>query len=492
MTELQHGCGVFGIYGHPDAAELTRWGLHAVQHRGQESAGIVSAYASDAGRRQPNQKLGMGLAFQAIQEADLANLLGDYAVGHVRYSTDGGSCLANAQPILQHIRDGWAALCHNGTLYNAHLAKEQLPQAQFEYIGDSDSEVILHKISLSSQRSLEGRIRDGFAGLKGSASLAGMLDGKLWAFRDPSGNRPLVLGKFPDKGYPTVVASETVAFDIIQAEYSREVNPGELVVIDAEGVHSHQLFPPFAPFFPCIFELVYFSRPDSFVFLTSPTKYRNECGHILARKDPADADVVVSVPDSGTDGAIGYAEESGIPYERGIIRSHYVGRGFIEPSQCMREFAARLKYNPNPSIINNRRVIVVDDSLVRGTTIKKIASMLWRVGASEIHLRIASPVWIDSCTYGIDAPDPENLLGYKYRNLPYQEMKEKIAEHLKITSFACLEPLDLFLPESLPSHMRSNGDSLDTLCACTKCFTGYAAIHEAYDNQSILPIPQTL
>lgn len=396
-------CGVFGIFGHPEAANLTYLGLHALQHRGQEGAGICS---SD--RKQLYIEKSMGLVADIFTEKRLRRLSGDIAIGHNRYSTAGSSVLKNVQPIVVNFSLGSLAIAHNGNLVNAQELRKELEEDGAIFQSTSDSEVIVHLIANSKSGGLYDRIVDALGRLYGAFSLLILTEKELIAIRDPYGFRPLSIGMF-DGAY--VVASETCAFDLIGAEYLRDVEPGEMVIINDNGVNSSRpLYAPRNAF--CIFEFIYFSRPDSYIFGNqNVNSLRKEFGRQLAREHPVDADLVIPVPDSGVPAALGYAKESGIPFDFGLIRNHYVGRTFIEPRQAIRHFGVKIKLNPVRKLLEGKKVIVVDDSIVRGTTSKKIVKMLKEGGgAKEVHMRISSPPTIGPCFYGIDTPTRKELI----------------------------------------------------------------------------------
>jgi amidophosphoribosyltransferase len=403
-------CGVFGIYGQAEAANLTYLGLHALQHRGQESAGIVS---SDGSRLYAHRS--MGLVQAGFTPDDLASLPGDRAIGHVRYSTAGGSHMRNAQPFAVDYARGSIAVAHNGNLTNHEQLRERLEARGSIFQSSSDTEAIVHLIAMSTQRAVEDRIADALGQVEGAYSILFLTEQALFAARDPMGIRPLVLGRIPGKaGKDThVLASESTAFDLIGAELVRDVAPGELIIIDEHGLSSVMPFPRH-PRKGCLFEFVYFARPDSRIEGASVYEVRKELGRRLAEEQPVppgEGDVVViPVPDSGVPAAIGFAERARLPFEMGLIRSHYVGRTFIEPQQSIRHFGVRLKLSPNRAAIWDKRVVVVDDSIVRGTTSRKIMKMVRDAGAREVHLRISSPPTQWPCFYGIDTPTRAELI----------------------------------------------------------------------------------
>jgi amidophosphoribosyltransferase len=394
-------CGVFGVYGHPDAANLTYLGLYALQHRGQESAGIV---ATD-GKLLTCQR-DMGLVADIFTEERIKRLPGHAAIGHNRYSTTGDSISINIQPILVNFAMGGLAVAHNGNLVNAGLLKAELEAYGSIFQSTMDSEVIIHLIAQSRLANLHERIVDALQHLQGSYSLLLLAEDELIGVRDPRGFRPLVLGKVGDA---YVLASESCALDLIEATYLREIEPGEMVVINSKGIVSSFPFKPASPSH-CIFEFIYFARPDSMVFGQNVYSIRKEFGRQLARETGIAADVVIPVPDSGVPAALGYAEEAGIPFGLGLIRNHYVGRTFIEPRQSIRHFGVKIKLNPVRDVLKGKRVVVVDDSIVRGTTSKKIIKMIRNAGASEIHMRISSPPTTHPCYYGIDTPTRQELI----------------------------------------------------------------------------------
>ncbi len=399
--KLHEECGVFGIYGHPDAANLTYLGLYALQHRGQESAGIVS---SD-GKQLFGEKA-MGLVADIFSSDRIKRLPGQMAIGHNRYSTAGGSFAFNIQPILVNFALGGLAIAHNGNLVNAGILKDELEAYGSIFVTTTDTEVIVHLIAQSRMATLHERIVDALSHVQGSYSLLIMTEDELIAVRDTHGFRPLSLAEL-DGAY--VVASETCAFDLIEATYIRDIAPGEMVIINRNGIHSSFPFQHAEPSH-CIFEFIYFARPDSMVFGQNVYSIRKEFGRQLAREAGVPADVVIPVPDSGVPAALGYAEEAGIPFDTGLIRNHYVGRTFIEPQQAIRHFGVKIKLNPVKDALKGKRVIVVDDSIVRGTTSKKIIKMIRDAGAAEVHLRISSPPTSYPCFYGIDMPTRQELI----------------------------------------------------------------------------------
>jgi amidophosphoribosyltransferase len=398
-------CGVFGVYGHPDAAALTALGLHALQHRGQEAAGIVT-YDGE----QFNAHRGMGLVGDNFSSKEVvAKLQGHSAIGHVRYATTGEVALRNVQPLYFEIEYGGLAICHNGNLTNSYQLRRHLVKRGSLFHTTSDTEVINHLIATSQQGTIIDRLVDALRQVEGAYSLAALTQDSVIGVRDPLGVRPLVVGKLADAW---IIASETCALDIIGAEFVRDVEPGEIVTADAEGLHSIKPFGRKPERF-CIFEYIYFARPDSVVEGRSVYEVRKRIGEELARESAVDADIVVPVPDSGVPAAIGYAQESGLPFELGIIRNHYVGRTFIEPTDQIRNLGVRLKHNANRNL-TGKRVILVDDSIVRGTTSRKIVEMVRNAGAREVHMRISSPPTTHPCFYGIATPDRDQLLAARY------------------------------------------------------------------------------
>lgn len=396
------GCGVFAIFGHVDAAAHTALGLHALQHRGQESAGIVTY---DNGHFNTHRSLGLvGDTFSSSSVMD--RLSGNAAVGHVRYSTTGGTILRNVQPLFAEFSFGGLAIAHNGNFTNGYTLRRELVKRGAIFQSTTDTEVLIHLMATSSYHAVEDRMIDALRQTEGAYSMVALTNDAVFCVRDPLGVRPLVIGTLDGA---TILSSETCALDIIGAEFVRDVKPGELVVIDAEGLHSVTPFPPARSRF-CVFEYIYFSRPDSVVEGSGVYEVRKRIGAELAREAPVSADIVVPVPDSGTPGAMGYATEADIPFDLGIIRNHYVGRTFIEPTDQIRHLGVRLKHNANRASIAGKRIVLVDDSIVRGTTSTKIVEMMREAGAAEVHMRIASPPITDSCYYGVDTPEKEKLL----------------------------------------------------------------------------------
>lgn len=446
FDKFREECGVFGIFGNPEAARLAYLGLYSLQHRGQESAGIVSADGA-----QLHAERGMGHVSDIFKETNLAQLPGSIAIGHVRYSTAGKVSINEAQPFAVKCSFGPLALCHNGNLPDASEAREELEQAGAIFSSTSDTEVVLHRIARSRAASLPAAIVDALNHHDGAFSMLFATPSSLIAVRDPRGFRPLCMGVMEGA---TVFASETCAFDLIGAAYVRDVEPGEMVIVDEHGTRSLHPFPP-QRHTHCVFEHVYFSRPDSLVFGRSVNKSRHLLGKWLARECPADADIVVPVPDSGVAAAIGYSSESGLKFRFGLVRNHYVGRTFIEPQQQIRGFGVKVKLNPVRDLIEGRRVVLIDDSLVRGTTSKKIVKMVRDAGATEVHLRISCPPTISPCFYGVDTPTREELIAAQH----------SIAE---IRDFIGADSLGYL---SLKGLLEAVGDAGNTRF-CTACYTG--------------------
>jgi len=454
-------CGVVGITGVERAAEKAFLALYALQHRGQESAGIC---AVDHGRARLHKRL--GLVAEVFDANVLASLPGTTAVGHVRYSTAGGGQLANAQPIMVQYAQGDLAIAHNGNLTNAHDIRNKLVQEGAIFQTDSDSEVIIHLIARSRHDTIEGQIDDALTYLEGAFSLIISVGGTLYAVRDPRGYRPLVLGR-KDEGF--VVCSETCALDIIGAEFTRDVYPGEVLRLRDSEIRPLRNLQPAIRQAPCIFELVYFARPDSNVFGQSVDRARRAFGRQLAREHPVEADAVLAVPDSANSAALGFSEESDIPFELGLLRNHYVGRTFIRPSQEDRDFSARVKYAPVRGVLEGKRVVVVDDSLVRGTTSGSLVNIIREAGAAEVHLRIASPPVRFPCYYGIDMPTKEELMGHRMSI-------SEIEAHLGVDSlgYLSLEGMEGAVAEAGPF--------------CNACFSGeYSAPLVDLDKGLISP-----
>jgi amidophosphoribosyltransferase len=405
---LHEECGVFGVFGHPDSGALTVLGLHALQHRGQEASGIVTY---DDGHFMAERHPGLvGDIFGGKNSARALNLKGSFAIGHNRYSTAGGSAPRNIQPLFADLTGGGIAIAHNGNLTNARLLRAELVGEGRIFQSTSDTEVIIHLAARSKYKPIVDKLIDALKQVEGAYSLVALTSKKLIGVRDPWGVRPLVLGKLDGAHF---LASETCALDIIGAEFVRDIAPGEMIVITKDGVESYH---PFAkqPHRFCVFEYIYFSRPDSVVEGRNVYEQRKRTGVELAKESPASADMVIPVPDSSIPAAIGYANQAGLPFELGIIRNHYVGRTFIEPTDGIRNFGVRKKHNPNRATLAGKRVVLVDDSIVRGTTSKKIVQMVRDAGATEVHFRVASPPTSHSCFYGVDTPNTDDLLAHKF------------------------------------------------------------------------------
>lgn len=394
-------CAVFGIWNHEEASRMTYLSLYAMQHRGQESAGIVTL---DDGQHLIHK--GLGLVGDVFSDEELKRLKGKAGIGHTRYSTTGQNLLANAQPFNAELVRGHVAVAHNGNIVNHKTLKSQLRSKGAIFQGTSDTEIFLHLLSKNQDIPIIEALKQSLPTVEGAFSLVILTQKKLIALRDPWGFRPLCIGKLDNSW---VVASETCAFDLIGAQYIRDVEPGEIVSMDDDGLHS-TFYSKKETKAQCVFEHVYFARPDSKVFGMSVYESRRSLGKLLAKESPVDADLVIPVPDSGVPAAIGYSQESGIPFEFGIIRNHYVGRTFIQPSQGIRDFGVKIKLNPQSEILRGKRVIVIDDSLVRGTTSKKIINLIRNAGAKEIHFRIASPPTVNPCYYGVDTPQKDQLI----------------------------------------------------------------------------------
>jgi len=451
--KLHEECGVVALYGNPEASKLAYLSLYALQHRGQESAGI----AASNGERVELHK-GMGLVSDLFTADVLARLSGSLAIGHTRYSTTGDSALLNAQPIMVECNKGKIALAHNGNITNAHEVHAQLEQQGSIFQTTSDTEVIVHLIARSREQALADAMADSLRRIEGAFSLVMLTRDRIFAARDPRGFRPLVMGRIAGQAAHSadtiVFASETCAFDLIGATYEREVKPGELVIVGPEGVHS-RFYSAQQPQSSCIFEHVYFSRPDSMVFGRAVQETRDAMGRQLALESPVDADIVVPIPDSGMTAAMGFAQQSGIPIQIGLIRNHYVGRTFIEPEQRVRDFGVKLKLNPVRHVLQGKRVVLIDDSIVRGTTSKKIVRMVRDAGAKEVHLRISCPPTISPCFYGVDTPSKNQLIAAN-------KSVEEIREYIKADSLAYL---------SLEGLRKAAGEG-DEPMYCTACYTG--------------------
>jgi amidophosphoribosyltransferase len=450
LDKLREECGVFALYGHPEAANIVYLGLHALQHRGQESAGI----ATSDGKKIYNFRK-MGHVVDIFTPGVLNQLPGSLGIGHTRYSTAGETILQNAQPFSVVCSKGHLAVAHNGNLTNAIELRRDLEADGSIFQGTSDTEVILHLVARSRERTLAGALRDALLQIEGAFSLVFLAEDRIIVARDPRGFRPLAMGRLElsDGHVATVFASETCAFDLIGATYIDDVEPGEMVIVAREGITRELYTTPEAPAH-CAFEHVYFSRPDSIVFGKSVAQSRELMGRLLAREHPVEADLVVPVPDSGVGAAIGYAAESGIAYKQALIRNHYVGRTFIEPSQAIRDFGVRLKLNPVRHLLEGQRVILVDDSIVRGTTSRKIVRMVRDAGAREVHFRISCPPTISPCYYGVDTPSHRELIAAN-NNV------RQIQEYIEADSLAYL---------SLEALRESVQDSDHRFCY--SCYTG--------------------
>ncbi len=438
-------CGIFGIFGHKDAANLTFLGLYALQHRGQESAGIV---ISD-GKQVRSQKA-MGLVTDVFNQEALSKLPGHLAIGHVRYSTMGSSSLKNTQPFLVEYSQGSLAIAHNGNLVNAKELRCELESGGSIFQSTMDSEIIVHLLARSRKEELKEKISESLSQVKGAYSLLFLTEKELVAARDPQGVRPLCLGQL-EGAY--VIASESCALDLTRAKFLREIEPGEIVIIDQDGLHSFKPFPRKRHSF-CIFELIYFARPDSYIFGGNVHLIRKAQGRELAREYPLKADLVIPIPDSGNSAALGFAEESGIPFEMGVVRNHYVGRTFIQPSPYIRDLGVRIKLNPVREVLKGKRVIIVEDSIVRGTTSRARIKTLREAGAKEIHMRVSCPPLRHPCFYGVDFPTKEELIA-STRSV------EEIADFVGLDSLGYLSLEGLFKAAPLPQEEF-----------CTACFSG--------------------
>ena len=452
-------CGVFGIFGHEDAAHMTYLGLYALQHRGQESAGIA---VSSEGRVRLSRA--MGYVSDVFSEQVLEGLAGDSAIGHVRYSTFGDSRVVNAQPILIECSHGQIALCHNGNLVNAGELRDELVAQGSIFQTNSDTEVVLHLYARSTAGAAEDAIVESVSQVRGAFSLVLLTPDSLIAVRDPHGFRPLALGRLGDA---YVVCSETCAMDLIGATYEREIEPGEVLVIRRDSVRSYKPFAPAASAH-CVFEHVYFARPDSYVFGQSVSEVRTNLGRLLANESEIDADVVVPIPDSGLCAAVGYAEASGVPLRMGLIRNHYVGRTFIQPQESIRGFKVKVKLNTVRSIIEGKRVVLVDDSIVRGTTSRKIVSMIKAAGAKEVHMRISCPPTVAPCYYGIDTPHQDELIASNHS-------VEEIREYLGADTLSYL---------SLAGLRDAVGSSNNNYC--TACYTRQYPVEPPSDKNAYM------
>ncbi len=440
-------CGIFGIYGHPNAAEISHLGLYSLQHRGQESAGIVTSSRDGA----PRATKTLGLISEGLKVNEIAEMDGDVAIGHTRYSTAGSSTIENAQPMLARFRDGHIALAHNGNLINATEMRRDLEDAGSIFTSTMDSEVLMHRIARSNAATPEGKLADALCDVEGAYSIVVTIGDTLLAARDPRGWRPLVIGKLGDS---YVFASESCALDIVGASTVREVERGEIVAVDREGLRSSKPLPA-KESRRCVFEYVYFARPDSRVFGGSVDRARRNLGRRLAREQPASgADFVFSVPDSSNSAALGYAEESKLPFELALIRNHYVGRTFIQPTQAGRDAKVKVKYNAVREVLDGRSVVMVDDSIVRGTTTRGLVAMVRAAGAREVHMRVSSSPITGPCYYGIDTPNREEL----------------IAANMTVDQIAGVLGVDSLGYLSLDGMLESAPDGPDGFCHA--CFSG--------------------
>ena len=447
MHDLQHECGVFGAYNIPHVSNICFYGLYALQHRGQEGAGIVTCDKSQFFVVKDS-----GLVSDVFNKDRLSYLRGSTGIGHVRYSTTGGADKANIQPMYSKTMKGKIAIAHNGNITNAYELYNELKKSGALFQSTIDSEVLLHLFAKSKKRHSLDAMMDTLAQLEGAFSVVAMGDGFLMAARDPNGFRPLVLGKL-GKGY--VVSSETCALDLLDAQYVRDIEPGEIILIHEDGVESYRFSNALPQISQCVFEHVYFARPDSILFGLNVHQTRKEMGRQLAMQAPVDADMVIGIPDSGNSAALGYAEASGLPFEIGITRNHYVGRTFIQPKQRIRSLGVKVKLNPVRSVINGQRLVVVDDSLVRGTTAKERILSLRRAGAKEVHLRISSPPVISPCFYGIDTPSKDQLIAANFS-------VDAICEYIGADTLVFLSKKNLLTAvQDLPQDRF-----------CTACFDG--------------------
>jgi amidophosphoribosyltransferase len=449
--KLREECGIFGVFNTEGAAAMVALGLHALQHRGQEAAGVTSF---DGTAFHSHRAMGH-VAGNFDREDIIGGLKGNMAAGHVRYSTTGETSLRNVQPLFADLSTGGFAVAHNGNISNAMHLRHELVRRGSIFQSTSDTEVIIHLVATSAQRGLLDRLIDALKQVEGAYSLICVTEQGMIACRDPLGIRPLVMGKLGDS---TIFASETVALDIVGAEFVREVEPGEIVIVNEQGISSHRPFSPVSPR-PCIFEHVYFSRPDSIIDGSSVYSVRKAIGAELARENGVDVDYVIPVPDSGTPAAIGYAEAAGIPFELGIIRSHYVGRTFIQPGDGVRHLGVKLKHNANRNLVAGKKIVLIDDSIVRGTTSLKIVEMMRDAGATEVHMRIASPPTAHSCFYGVDTPEREKLLASRMD-------LAAMCEYIKADSLAFISIEGLY--RALGVAKREAGMPQ----YCDACFTG--------------------
>ncbi len=460
MKHWRDECGVFGVWDVPEASRLTYLGLYALQHRGQESAGITTLHN---GRHLFHK--GLGRVAEVFTETELDELHGSTAIGHNRYSTHGGNLLANAQPLSAELKNGPISIAHNGNIVNAAKLRQELIQDGAIFQGSNDTECFLHILARSPEKDLLEGLRRVYEKVTGAFSLLVLTQDRLIAMRDPNGFRPLVLGKL-GSGY--VLSSETCAFDLIGATLIREIEPGEIFWVDKNGEHSVKIPSKKEKISPCIFEYVYFARPDSIVFGQSVYEVRKTSGAILAEETGIEADIVIPVPDSGVPAAIGYANQSKIPFDLGIIRNHYVGRTFIEPKNSIRHFGVKVKLNPQTALLKNKRVIVIDDSLVRGTTSKKIVGLIRQAGAKEVHLRIAAPPTVAPCYYGVDTPTRDELIA-------------SVKSLNEIEKFVEADSLKYLSLEGLERASRGQGLAPTKKTFCSACF----------DNQYPTPLFDT-
>jgi amidophosphoribosyltransferase len=461
FDKFREECGVFGIYGHAEAAKLAYLGLYALQHRGQESAGIATA---DGARIRAVRE--MGYVNDIFDRQTLATLPGHIAIGHTRYSTAGESKLSNAQPIVIDCVHGQVGVCHNGNIVNANEIRDQLVKQGSIFQTNSDTEVLVHLYARSSAGGFDDALVESIGQLSGAFSFTVILKDHLIAARDPHGFRPLALGRLGDAW---VVCSETCALDLINATYVRDVEPGEMIIVGAEGLRSRRVFPS-APLSHCVFEHVYFARPDSEVFGQSVNEVRTNLGRLLAKETSVPADVIVPIPDSGVCAAIGYSEEAKLPMRFGLIRNHYVGRTFIEPAQSIRHFGVKVKLNPVKSILEGQRVVLVDDSLVRGTTSRKIVKMVRAAGAREVHLRISCPPTVSPCFYGVDTPRRSELIAATHT-------LDEIRKYVGADSLGYLS-LEGLLTAVGPQRQRY----------CTSCYTGQYPVAFPRDPSAYLQL----
>jgi amidophosphoribosyltransferase len=446
FDRFREECGIVGVFGHPEATNLVYLGLYALQHRGQESAGIVSSKDDILISHR-----GLGLVADVFNEDIIRKLEGTAAIGHNRYSTSGQTLLKNTQPFVVEYGRGGLAVAHNGNLVNARELRQRLEERGSIFQSNVDTEVIIHLIATSKGERTVDRIVGALSEVRGAYSLVFLTPREMIAARDPNGFRPLVLGRIKDA---VVVASETCALDLIDAKYEREVEPGEVLRISAAGIESFRPFPP-APRTSCVFEYIYFARPDSRVYDRNVYEVRKQLGRQLAIEQPAAADIVIPVPDSGVPAALGFSEEAGVPFEMGLIRNHYVGRTFIEPRDAIRHFGVKVKLNAQRDVLAGKRVVVVDDSIVRGTTSRKIVNMVRHAGAREVHMRISSPPTIGSCFYGVDTPTSEELIAHS-------NSVEAICKFIEADSLGYLSERGMY--------GFLNGSDTNGFCAA--CFTG--------------------